>query len=429
MHERNNIKKPYILTLLLSICVGMIFWIFNHYYVSNESNIRISAHPVPARPYIEESWLDLPAANRWPIITTVSKGDNLMSILTGRGIEAGKADAALDALRTIYDPRSLKVEQEIRLFYRQAEEDGAPIFDGLDLIPAPTERVIVRHMGKEGFQAFTANLSLTDKPFLTDTKITSSIYEAARASGMAPRLVLDLIKMFSFTVDFQREIREGDRLEALYTRRFDENGKVADEGQILFAALTNKGSRRAYWLFEEDDIKGFFDNEGQSMTRLLMKTPLDGARLTSRFGLRKHPILGYTRLHRGVDFAARRGTPIYAAGDGRVIAIGTDDNNGHHIKLAHTQGYETFYAHLNGYVQDLKKGEAVKQGQVIGYVGASGLATGPHLHFEVKQNNKSLNPLKLNLPPQDVLGAKEITRFIAMREDMNKLIEDLSAGL
>ena len=416
--------------VLLSVAI----WSFNHFYVHDENSTRISARPVPARPHVEESWLSLPPAERWPQTAIVRQGDNLMSILTARGIASVQADAALDALRTIYDPRSLKVGQKIRIFYRRAskengEENAAAIFDGLDLIPAPTERVIVRHMGADGFQAFAAHRPLTDKPFLTDTRITSSLYEAARASGMAPRLVLELIKIFSFTIDFQREIREGDRLEVLYTRRFDQDGKIADEGRILFAALTIKGVRRAYWHFDAQDIAGFYNEQGQSITRLLMKTPLDGARLTSRFGLRKHPILGYTRLHRGVDFGARRGTPIFAAGDGRVTALGAAGDQGKRVKLVHQLGYETLYAHLSRYAKALKVGDIVRQGQIIGYVGATGLATGPHLHYEVSQNGQSLDPLKLNLPPQHILTETQQPSFTQWRTDLNGLITDLSAGL
>ena len=414
--------------VLLSVAI----WSFSHFYVHDENGTRISARPVPARPHIEESWLSLPPAERWPQTAIVRQGDNLMSILTARGIASVQADAALDALRTIYDPRSLKVGQKIRIFYRRpphATEKDAAIFDGLDLIPAPTERVIVRHMGADGFQAFAAHRPLTDKPFLTDTRITSSLYEAARASGMAPRLVLELIKIFSFTIDFQREIRAGDRLEVLYTRRFDQNGKIADEGRILFAALTIKGKRSAYWHFDEQDMEDFYNAQGQSITRLLMKTPLDGARLTSRFGLRKHPILGYTKLHRGVDFGARRGTPIFAAGDGRITALGVAGDQGKRIKLVHQLGYETLYAHLSRYAKSLKVGDIVRQGQIIGYVGATGLATGPHLHYEVSQNGQSLDPLKLNLPPQRLLPENQMPSFTQWRTDLNGLITDLSAGL
>lgn len=424
------------------ILLALIIWGFDNFYIPNENGTRVSAQPVPARPHIEKSWLGVPAAKRWSQTALVNQGDNLISILTARGIEEGTADAALDALRTIYDPRGLKVGQKIRIFYREVKPENAPeattettpMFDGLDLIPAPTERVIVRRIGADGFKAFTANRPLIDKPFLTDTLITSSLYQAARSTGMPPPLVLELIKMFSFTVDFQREIRDGDRLEVLYTRRFDQNGKVAAEGDILFAALTNRGKRQAYWQFSgepegEDERKTFYNQQGQSMARLLLKTPLDGARLTSRYGLRKHPILDYTRVHQGVDFGARSGTPIYAAGDGVVTIIGRGGDWGRRIQVQHDAGYKTFYAHLSRYAKGLKKGDAVKQGQIIGYVGRSGLATGPHLHFEVSNADTPLNPLTLALPPRDILTAPETQAFAKQRQTLNHLIGELSAAL
>ncbi|MDD9798733.1 MAG: M23 family metallopeptidase [Alphaproteobacteria bacterium] len=424
-------RRSFVLVSFIFILCAI--WGFENYYVPDENNARISARPVPARPFIAPQWLNLPPMHRQPVEVVLEKGDTLMEMLGGRGIDASTADKALDALRLVYDPRRLQEGQTIRLLfeYPAGATQSARQFAGLDLIPAPTERVIVRRLNNDQFEAVIANRPLTDRPFLTDIEITSSLYEAARASGMAPKLVLRLIQLFSFTVDFQREIRQGDRLEVLYTRRFDPNGAIADEGEILFAALTNKGERKAYWQYKTNEQAAvlYYDIQGKSMTRLLMKTPLDGARLSSRFGIRKHPILGYTSLHRGVDFAARRGTPIYAAGDGIITALGREGDWGRRIRIEHGQNYKTLYAHLRNFASGLKVGDRVTQGQIIGHVGSSGLATGPHLHYEITHNNKSVNPLALNLPAQNILATSHMADFAEHRQTLNKLAAELAAGL
>ena len=322
---KSKSRQRFMLSALIVFVGGV--WLLNSYLIPDDNSTRLSARPAPARPFVHPDWLDMPPMYRTTKTLTVKQGDNLMTMLTAQGVDAVTADAALDALRGVFDARRFKVGQKIRLYYQRTsrQDPQAAAFAGLDFIPAPSERVIVRLLADGRFQAVTANRPLTDRFFLTDTLIASSLYESARATGMAPKLVLELIRLFSFTIDFQREIREGDRLEVLYTRRFDEDGFWRMKGKSCLPPQTNKGERRAYWRFARGpDEFGHYDAKGESLERLLMKTPLDGARLSSRYGMRKHPILGYTRLHKGVDFAARTGTPIYAAGDAEVTALGRD---------------------------------------------------------------------------------------------------------
>jgi murein DD-endopeptidase MepM/ murein hydrolase activator NlpD len=179
---------------------------------------------------------------------------------------------------------------------------------------------------------------------------------------------------------------------------------------------------------QADGSDAYFDANGQSVQRLLMKTPVDGARLSSRFGMRRHPILGYTRLHRGLDFAAPKGTPIYAAGDGTIQRIGTYGNNGKYIRIQHRNGYETAYAHMNAFARRLKKGSRVKQGQVIGTVGRTGLATGPHLHYEVLHYNKPVNPRELNVPPQRNLNAEALAELAELKAEIAEKVSRLATS-
>ena len=424
-------RNLFYLTLILSLVLS--FWVFRNYVEADANQTRISARPVPAAPFIDPSWLDKKPMMRTTETVSLGKGGTLDELLTSNGIDIVTTDSALDALKTMLNPRTLREGQELRLFYEwdvNASKETAS-FAGFDLIPAPTKRIIVRKLKDGSFKAVSANRPLTEKHFLIDTEITSSLYQSARNAGMAPSQVIELIRMYSFTVDFQREIREGDRLEVLYTRLFDPDGKQAATGKILYTGLTIKGKRQAYWHYKtrDEDKTYYLDENGNSISRLLMKTPLDGARLSSRYGLRKHPILGFTRLHRGVDFAARRGTPVFAAGDGVISALGVEGNHGKRIRINHEYNYKTLYAHLNGYARGLKTGSPVTQGQVIGYVGATGLATGPHLHYEITYDGRSVNPLTIEMPILTELEDEEKVEFDRVRQNLTRLAQDLAAGL
>ena len=391
-------------------------WLASNLLLPDEPKPVLSAKPAPSHPTIANRWAALAPMQRGHESDELVAGDSLAALLARAGIDGVEADAALDALRAQFDPRTLKIGQKVRIFREwpaDAASDAAPRrFAGFDFIPEPRQRLIVRRTGHLSFDVVKQVRPLSERFFFTDTLISSSVYEAARGGGMSPNLVVELIRLFSFSIDFQRDMREGDQLEVLYTRRFDENNQLAEEGDIIFAALTNRGKRYAYWRLARDDGSyAYYDADGRSVQRLLMKTPVDGARLSSRFGMRRHPILGYTRLHRGLDFAAPRGTPIYAAGSGTIVALGRNGDYGKYIRIRHRNGYETAYAHMNGYARRLKKGAGVKQGQIIGYVGATGLATGPHLHYEVLRHNKPVNPRDLDVPPESALDAAGLEKL------------------
>ena len=214
-----------------------------------------------------------------------------------------------------------------------------------------------------------------------------------------------------------------DALEVLFTRSFDEDGKPVREGDVMFADLTVAGKSQKLWRYTpKDGTWDYFDEHGQSMKKFLMRTPIDGARLSSTFGMRKHPILGYSKLHSGVDFAAPRGTPIYAAGDGVITRANRFSSYGNYISIRHANGYETAYAHLNGFARGIKSGTRVRQGQVIGYVGTTGRSTGPHLHYEVHVHGKKVNPMKIKVPTGQKLAAADLKDFNAARARINAQI-------
>jgi murein DD-endopeptidase MepM/ murein hydrolase activator NlpD len=393
------------------------------------SDPHLSAQPAPQLAKQDPRWLALPAMNRSFTIHKIGRGEALIDLLRENQVAANEAQSAVAALGQEFDPRQLMPGQEIRIFWESPSELPREInrFAGLDLVPEPTRHIVVRRMASQDYIATSFQRELTQRHFFARTLINSSVYEAARASGMAPSTVIQLIRMFSYNIDFQRDIREGDQFEVLYTRLFDSENNLAEEGDILYASLTNQGRKFAMWAIPQTNgTLAYYDADGVSARRLLMKTPVDGARLSSRFGKRRHPILGYTRLHRGLDFAAPPGTPIYAAGDGQIVEIGRKGDFGNYIRIRHSNGYETAYAHMLRFSQGLKKGGRVSQGQIIGRVGASGLATGPHLHYEVILNGKHINPRTLDLPAATALDVTGRSRLNSIRQDIENRIRALS---
>lgn len=285
-------------------------------------------------------------------------------------------------------------------------------------------RLVVDSAAKTGFSAEKEVFTLVRKVRRARGTINSSLYVSAVDAGVPPAVLVRLIRIYSWGVDFQREIRRGDTFDAAFEQFYLEDGTFARNGNVLFASLTLSGGTQEVYRFKR--AKGeadYFDAKGRSVRKALMRTPIDGARLSSSFGRRKHPILGYTRMHTGVDFAAPSGTPIYAAGSGVVSYRGWKGGYGRYVRIRHNSTYSTAYAHMSRYARRATRGARVQQGQVIGYVGTSGRSTGPHLHYEVHVSGKKINPMRLKLPSGKPLKGKELANF---REHVSGLAEQLA---
>ena len=254
-------------------------------------------------------------------------------------------------------------------------------------------------------------LLLYKKEVVVRKVITSNLYNAAVSSGVEPNIIVEFARIFGFEVDFQRDIRKGDWFEILYEKFEDDNNKVRDTGKIIYASMYVNGEEINLYNFKYKNEEDYYDIKGKSITKSLMKTPINGARLSSSFGMRKHPILGYNKMHRGTDFAAPSGTPIMASGSGTVTRARWCGGGGNCVKIKHNSTYETIYAHMKSFAKGIKEGRKVKQGQIIGYVGSTGLSTGPHLHYEVIVNGKKVNSQKLKLPSGKTLKGEERKQF------------------
>ncbi len=254
-------------------------------------------------------------------------------------------------------------------------------------------------------------LQLYKKEVVIKNTIKNNLYSAAIESGVEPNIIVEFARIFGFEVDFQRDIRKGDWFEILYEKFEDDNKKVRDTGKIIYASMYVNGEEINLYNFNYNNQEEYYDIKGKSITKSLMKTPINGARLSSSFGMRKHPILGYNKMHRGTDFAAPSGTPIMASGSGTVTRARWCGGGGNCVKIKHNSTYETIYAHMKAFARGIKEGRKVKQGQIIGYVGSTGLSTGPHLHYEVLVNGKKVNSQKLKLPSGKILKGEERKQF------------------
>ncbi len=254
-------------------------------------------------------------------------------------------------------------------------------------------------------------LRLYKKEVVVKNVIKNNLYSSAINSNIEPNIIVEFARIFGFEVDFQRDIRQGDWFEIYYEKFEDENNKVKDTGKIIYASMFVNGEEINLYNFDYKNDEEYYDIKGKSITKSLMKTPINGARLSSSFGMRKHPILGYNKMHRGTDFAAPSGTPIMASGSGTITRARWCGGGGNCVKIKHNSTYETIYAHMKNFAKGVKEGKKVKQGQIIGYVGSTGLSTGPHLHYEVIVNGKKVNSQKLKLPSGKVLKGKAREEF------------------
>ena len=268
-------------------------------------------------------------------------------------------------------------------------------------------------------------LQLYKKEVVVKNVIKNNLYNSAVETGVEPNIIIEFARVFGFEVDFQRDIRKGDWFEIFYEKFEDENNRVRDTGKIIYASMYVNGEEINLYNFKYNNEEEYYDIKGKSITKSLMKTPINGARLSSSFGMRKHPILGYNKMHRGTDFAAPEGTPIMASGDGVITKAGWCGGGGNCVKIKHNSTYETVYAHMKNFARGIKEGKKVKQGQIIGYVGSTGLSTGPHLHYEVIVNGKKVNSQRLKLPSGKILKGEARKNFELKRIKIDLKLSEL----
>ncbi len=344
-------------------------------------------------------------------VVRIGKGDTLGGLLQRAGLSSVDAHNAVEAMKKHYDPRALKPGQTVRLRYDRA--GGGMQLASLQMDVDQVRSVsLMRDDSAEGFRCDIEEKEILKKVAARRTEIETSLYGSALKDGLPRSIVAEAIRVYSYDVDFQRDVRRGDSMEVLYEQYETEDGHQVKTGDILMARINVGGVVKTAYRYETKDGRvDFYTEDGKSMRKAIMMTPIDGARISSGFGMRRHPVLGYSKMHKGVDFAAPTGTPIFAAGDGTVEKAGRFNAYGNYVRIRHAGSTKTAYAHMSRFAKGVKAGVRVKQGQIIGYVGSTGRSTGPHLHFEVLEGNVQVNPRNVKTQMGEALKGSELASF------------------
>lgn len=349
----------------------------------------------------------------------IGKGDTLGGVLKRAGLSGADSHQVIQAMKGYYDPRDIKPGQVLNLRFEPSASDGGHQFASLQMQLDPLRSLSLQRSGPEGFSSSISEKEVRKKIEARRTEIENSLYGSALKSGLPRAVVAEAIRIYSYDVDFQRDIQRGDSIEVLYEQYQTEDGHQVKTGNVLMARINVGGQIKTAYRYEgKDGHVDYFTQDGKSLRKTIMMTPIDGARISSGFGMRKHPVLGYSKMHKGMDFAAPTGTPIFAAGDGTVEKASRFSSYGNYVKIRHAGGMKTAYAHLSRYGKGITPGTRVKQGQIIGYVGTTGRSTGPHLHFEVLVNGVQVNPRSIKAQQGEPLKGTELASF---KESIRKL--------
>jgi len=355
---------------------------------------------------------------------TVKPGNSLQGILAKEGIDQKEINKINSLLKQKNKLINLQVGQKINLLLKK--ENNKILLSRLSFSLNEITNVYLFANSEQNYNIKIINKILEKKNYLAKGVIKNSLYNSAQKQGVDPEIIIEFARIFGFEIDFQRDIRENDEFQILYERFEDDDGEVQKNGEIIFAYINNNGKEISLYRFKDEKNNiGYYSKDGKSIEKALMKTPINGARLSSSFGLRKHPILGYNKLHQGTDFAAPKGTPVMASGSGTIEMASWNGAYGKYVRIRHNSTYKTAYAHLSRFGKKIRRGAKVQQGQIIGYVGSTGRSTGPHLHYEVLVQNKRVNSQRLKLPSGKNLAGKEMQIF----ENTKAQIEELRAKL
>mgnify|MGYP001546349442 FL=1 len=402
--KNRNVK--FIISGLVLLIITAFFFLNQNFYKKNKIEKNYSEFKTEFSNI--HSLLTNKFENQFNKVTSsVKKGQSLNSILTDAGASQQEIFEISKVLKKFINLKTINTNQVFEILTHKDTGEIIRLTINLDNINS----LHVFKKNKE-FVANKIEKVLYKKTTLAEGMINSSMYQAAEKEKIDPEVIVNFAGIFGFEIDFQRDIRRGDIFQIVYDKYVDDDGELQKNGDIIYAYMKNNGREIALYRFvDQKGIPGYYRTNGKSIEKALMKTPINGARLSSTFGMRKHPILGYNKMHRGTDFAAPTGTPIMASGSGIIEQVGWNGAYGKYIRIKHNSKYKTAYAHLNGYARGIKKGAKVRQGQIIGYVGSTGRSTGPHLHYEVLVNGKRMNSQRLKLPSGRTLRGEDREKF------------------
>ena len=423
---KNNFKiKKEILPLIGLIILTIIF---TNYFNYNQRQIKNNYNNLINNIYFKKTskhFLDKLEPKFKKIRHQINEGETFDGILNQYQISEEEIQNLKKKLSEKINLNKLNTSQLIYLTIDQADNQ---IKDFIFQI-SNKEKIYLTKDEKSNFNQEIILTKLDKKIIYQENLIMQSLYKSATDKKIPPNTIIELARIYGFQVDFQRDIRKRDRFQIMYEVFVDESGKAIETGNILFANLILSGEDNSLYYFDEEGSIGHYDKNGKSIQKALMKTPINGARLSSPFGMRKHPIDGFNKMHRGTDFAAPTGTPIMASGSGTIKKAGWCGGGGNCVVIKHNSTYETIYAHMSKFAKGIKKGVRVVQGQTIGYVGSTGKSTGPHLHYEVVVNGKKVNSQTLKLPSGKILKGKEREIFETKKIKLDVLKSEKIIGI
>ena len=355
----------------------------------------------------------------------IKSGDSIQKILKKFSVKNSEIQKIITTYKKYGNPSQLLAGNKIDIIVKKNEtgKNNTIVKFSVPVTSSTTIEITKNELNK-----IVSNKVITKlykKKVFSENIIKKSLYASAVDAKINPNTIIEFARIFGFEIDFQRDIRKEDYFRIVYDKYLDENGIFVKSGSIHYAHMSINGREITLYKFGDDKNYGYFDNQGKSVEKALMKTPINGARLSSPFGMRKHPILGFNKKHSGTDFAAKSGTPIMASGSGTVVLAKWCGGGGNCVKIKHNSTYETVYAHMKNFAKGIKKGKKVRQGQIIGYVGSTGMSTGPHLHYEVIVNGKKVNSQKLKLPSGKILKDVERKLFEVHRIKTDVLIAEM----
>ena len=420
---RKNIE----IFLLIFLLIISVF--ITQFYNSNVKKIQNDYLEVLRNSYFKKS-VNYFFSNLKPkfedIEYKIKPGDSLLKILNNFSIN----DQEIKRVTEIFNKNNINKIRQNQVINLTLVNTGKDKEILNILIPlSPTKKLeIYKNTKNNSFAKREIVTNLKKIIVLKEGTIKSSLYKSATKEDISPNIIVEFARLYGFQIDFQRDIRKNDSFQIVYEIYVDENGKIFENGKIVYANLILRGQYNQLYYFPKKNYDGHYDENGKSVKKALMKTPINGARLSSSFGMRKHPILGYNKMHRGTDFAAPEGTPIMASGAGVITKAGWCGGGGNCVKIKHNRTYQTVYAHMKNFSSLAIPGNRVKQGQIIGYVGSTGMSTGPHLHYEVIENGKKINSQLLKLPPGKSLEGNNRKQFEIVRIKTDVLKSDLIAS-
>ena len=422
------IKKNIEISLIFLLLIITVFstTLYNNYKKLINENYKDIINNIYFQKSVNEIFNNLTPRYK-SISHKVANGETFDKILNIYLVPKSEINKIKKDLIKEYNLNNLKTNLDIKFIIDQSNNREITSFT---LPLSRTKKIqLTRNLETDLFEKKIIVTNLIKKTIFKEGKILQSLYKAAISLDIKPNIIIEFARIYGFQVDFQRDIRKNDNFQIMYEVFEDENGKVFETGNIIYANLRLSGVNNSLYHFNKKGSEGHYDENGKSIKKALMKTPINGARLSSPFGMRKHPIDGFNKMHKGTDFAAPMGTPIMASGDGVVTRARWCGGGGNCIKIKHNTTYQTVYAHMKMFARGIREGSRVKQGQIIGYVGSTGKSTGPHLHYEVIENGKKINSQKLKLPSGKILKGEERKMFEVSKIKLDVLKSELIIGL